>query len=164
MDSSGIDWEAYIIDDPLLAMGAGLEGEATAPVSSPRIDKPRLDRGSICGPKAKPAVCFALGPVERELKRILGSSPQQRELLALRKGLFKGILPPASREEKRSKRANLRAFEWNAQRILCALREYGIEHRVRMIAYRERQSESAKQSVQYSHLSAWQAPIKRRNP
>ena len=151
MDTPYIDFEAYGFDEPLWAMGAGPEGETTAPVSLPRVDNPRLGRGSICGPKAKPAACFGL--VERELKRILDSNPEQRELLALRKGLLKGLLPPASREEKRSKRANLMAFERNAQVIIYELRKYGMPHQVRMVALRERQSEVAKQRVRMSVFS-----------
>jgi hypothetical protein len=52
---------------------------------------------------------------------IIGSEIRQKELIALRKGLFAKILPPMERQEKRLWAANLVTFESHYEAVLALL-------------------------------------------
>jgi hypothetical protein len=63
-------------------------------------------------------------PVLDRLTHIIGDEPRQKELLALRMGLFRDIFKSQpSRQEKRCKQANIAAFERERDKILPRLQD-----------------------------------------
>jgi hypothetical protein len=67
---------------------------------------------SLCSiPKSLSNAAWSSASVESALTRIAGSPPTQRELISMRTTIFKEVLPGPTREEKRSRAANLRQFE-----------------------------------------------------
>jgi hypothetical protein len=61
------------------------------------------------------------GSVRARLFKLIGSEIHQPELIALRRGLFKDILPAPTREEKRLWCENMVAFECHRDQILPLL-------------------------------------------
>jgi hypothetical protein len=61
------------------------------------------------------------GTVEGRLKAIIGSTLRQKELKALRQGLFKDLLPAMTRDERRNKAAHLMALESRRAEVLAFL-------------------------------------------
>jgi hypothetical protein len=59
--------------------------------------------------------------VAERLASLVGFQLSQRELLTLRNGLFRNVMPPASRGEKRSKLLNMQTFERLAESVLLIL-------------------------------------------
>jgi hypothetical protein len=62
-----------------------------------------------------------MGSVERRLCALIGDGARQSELISLRKGLFKHLMPPLTRREKRTKSANLETFEGFREALLAVL-------------------------------------------
>jgi hypothetical protein len=59
--------------------------------------------------------------VAARFRGILGNDICQNELISLRQGLFKDILPPLTRDEKRTKTSHLMTFESHRSEVLAVL-------------------------------------------
>jgi hypothetical protein len=79
------------------------------------VQQPGLDE------EGYPTVRQSAGSVRERFLAILGSEIHQSTLKALREGLFKDILPPMQRNEKRKWCENLMAFESHRERVLARL-------------------------------------------
>jgi hypothetical protein len=64
-----------------------------------------------------------IDPVRQRFIAIIGSEIRQKELMALRRGLFADILPPMDRQEKRVLSANLMGFNRFQEIILARLND-----------------------------------------
>jgi hypothetical protein len=100
-----------------------VEGDLLSQVDTdpmPVIGPPvvNLALASQIGP---PVVPPTHGPVRKRFKAIIGSEVRQKELIAIRNGLFADILPPMGREEKRKLCENLVAFESHREEVLARL-------------------------------------------
>jgi hypothetical protein len=69
---------------------------------------------------------------------IIGSEIRQKELMALRRGLFADVLPPMQREEKRKWSENLMTFEGHREEILGRLNDPVCVSAVRMVVFSSR--------------------------
>jgi hypothetical protein len=59
--------------------------------------------------------------VRRAIVAVLGVDPSQKELIAFRNEVFNGVMPSATRCEKRQRQLNLAAFERYRQAIVPML-------------------------------------------
>jgi hypothetical protein len=113
------------------------DSETTIPETAPSLQQPGLLSQvdtypmPVIGP---PVVGLALasqigppvlppthGSVKQRFMAIIGSDPRQKELIAIRNGLFADILPPMGREEKRKLCENFLAFESRREEVLARL-------------------------------------------
>lgn len=141
--------EDVLPSDPALPGGRNVS-EAPKPAAKPDMTGRRS--GCFCGPN--PPAQFRFKPffvhqfsVRTRLADILGLEPTQAELLALRTGLFRGIMPPPSREEKRNREANLRAFEFYASALAGRLFDPRCCTAIVNLAYHLRKSKAARQKI-----------------
>ena len=148
--------EDVLPSDPALPGGRNV---SEAPKPAAKTDMTGRRSGCFCGPY--PSAQFRFKPffvhqisVQSRLVAILGLEPTQAELLALRRGLFRGIMPPPNREEKRNRKANLRAFEFYASALTGRLFEPRCCQEIRAVALKLRKSRAERQKI----IAHWLSP------
>jgi hypothetical protein len=91
------------------------------------------------------------GTVLERLKCIIGSEIRQNELITLRRGLFKDILPQMTRDEKRNKSINVSCLEGHRIELLSLLDRQVVIRQVLHIVYESRQKVQEQREL-FAHM------------
>jgi hypothetical protein len=76
--------------------------------------------------------------VESALRAIIGISPTQKDLLAIRQQIFGSIMPPPTRAEKRQRPLNLDAFERCGATLIPLLSNPNVFREILNVVIRQR--------------------------
>jgi hypothetical protein len=126
------------LPEPIGVMGAGAASRA-APARSGRI---LLENPPILASRGRRDV----SPSER-IRELIGSDIRQKELITLQLGMFKDILPPPTREEKRSRTLNVASFDRHRDEVLALLDSPDIIREVLVVVFESRTQRSERNSL-----------------